>query len=84
MATTEEYSALLTALALIDAYADRDEDSISALFDGQDAAPVVSNLLEIVQRLLRIISVVTKNDPLTPIEELRRRTLAQIAEKGFN
>lgn len=29
MATTEEYGALLTALALIDAYAARDEDSIS-------------------------------------------------------
>ncbi|MCV7300662.1 hypothetical protein H7J93_13585 [Mycobacterium barrassiae] len=84
MATTEEYGALLTALALIDAYAERDEDSISALLDGQDAAPVVSNLLEIMHRLLRIISVVTEDDPRKPIEELRRRTLAQIAQKGFN
>lgn len=84
MATIDQYSALLTALALIDAYAERDEDSINALLDGQEAAPVVSNLLEVIKRLLRILSVVTEDDPLKPIEELRRRTLAQIAQKGFN
>ncbi|WP_422747908.1 hypothetical protein ACN27E_07550 [Mycobacterium sp. WMMD1722] len=84
MATTEEYGALLTALALIDAYAERDEDSISALLDGIDAAPVVSNLLEVVHRLLRILAVVTQDDPRKPIAELRRRALAQIAERGLD
>lgn len=84
MATTEQYGALLTALALIDAYAVRDEDSISALLDRQDAGPVVSNLLEIVHRLLRIVAVVTDDDPRLPIDELRRRTIEQMAQKGFN
>lgn len=84
MATTDQYSALLTALALIDAYAERDEDSISALLDGQDGGPIVSNLLEVIQRLLRIIAAVTEVDPLKPIDVLRQTTLAQIAERGFN
>lgn len=84
MATTDQYSALLTALALIDAYAERDEDSINALLDGQDSGPVVSNLLEVIQRLLRIISVAMDDDPLMPIAFMRRATLAQIAQKGFN
>jgi hypothetical protein len=83
MATTEEYGALLTALALIDAYAERDEDSISALLDGIDAAPVVSNLLEIMQRLLNILAVVTEDDPRAPIELLRSQTLNQMAAQGF-
>lgn len=83
MATTEEYGALLTALALIDAYAERDEDSISALIDGIDAAPVVSHLLDIMNRLLRILAVVTEDDPRAPIELLRRTTLDQMAAKGF-
>ncbi|MCV7302632.1 hypothetical protein H7J93_23695 [Mycobacterium barrassiae] len=84
MATTDEYGALLTALALIDAYADRDEDSITALLDGQDAGPVVSNLLEVTHRLLRIIAAVTQVDPLKPIDVLRQSTLAQIAHKGLD
>ncbi|MCH9729531.1 MAG: hypothetical protein K0U84_07625 [Actinomycetia bacterium] len=84
MATTDEYGTLLTALALIDAYAGKDKESIDVLLDGQDAAPVVSHLLEVMCRLLRILSLVTQDDPLMPIDDLRRRTLEQIAEKGLD
>lgn len=83
MATTEQYGDLLTALALIDAYADRDEDSINALLDGQNAGPVVSHVLDITNRLLNIVSLVTEGDPRAPIEMLRSQTLTQMAAKGF-
>lgn len=79
MATTEDYDALLTALALIDAYAEADGDKIDALLVGQDAAPVISNLLEVLTRMLRALGRVTGQEPHAPIELMRRRTLAQMA-----
>ena len=81
MATTEDYDALLTALALIDAYAEADGDKIDALLVDQDAAPVISNLLEVLTRMLRALSRITGHEPHAAIELMRRRTLAQMAEQ---
>lgn len=44
----------------------------------------MSNLLKVIQRLLRIIAAVTEVDPLKPIDVLRQSTLAQIAQKGLD
>lgn len=75
-----QLDAALTALAIIDAALDRDNDRVDVLLEPwTDVAPIMQYFLWLIERLIRVTA--GGRDPHEGVASLRRQVLKAIAEK---
>ncbi len=75
-----QLDAALTALAIIDAALDRNNNRVDVLLEPwNDVAPIMQYFLWLIERLIRVTA--NGRDPHDGVDSLRRQVLKAIAEK---
>lgn len=75
-----QLDAALTALAIIDAALDRDNNRVDVLLEPwNDVAPIMQYFLWLIERLIRVTA--NGRNPHDGVDSLRRQVLKAIAEK---